>query len=129
MFYLRASTKDTHASADGHGSMTDHQEIPVHPLRITFVVIGAMVGSVVTLATAMMVTTALAAITGATTTLPGLITATPGAGSALATASTGAATTAWFVAVTLALVAAELLVIRRRRTQHERRDDTANRPC
>ncbi|MFJ6169501.1 hypothetical protein [Curtobacterium sp. NPDC092190] len=99
----------------------------MNPLRLTFVVVASMVGSVVTLATAMIVTTALAAIVGATTTVPGLITATPGDGSALATASTGDATPAWFVAVTLALVAAELLVVRRRQTQHEHRAVAANR--
>lgn len=89
----------------------------MHPLRSTFVVIASMVGSVVTLSAAGLVTTALAAITGATMSVPGLITARPGDGSTLATASTNDATVVWFVAVTLLFVAAELLVLRRRRTR------------
>ncbi|MCM3521498.1 LPXTG cell wall anchor domain-containing protein [Curtobacterium sp. P97] len=99
----------------------------MQPLRLTFVVVGSMVGSVVTLATAMIVTTALAAIGGATTTVPGLIDATPGDGPTLATASTGDATTVWFIAVTLAFVTADLLVIRRRRSRTSREAATKAR--
>ncbi len=52
----------------------------MQPLRLTFVVAASMVGSVVTLAAAAIVMTALAAINGAPTSVPGLITATPGDG-------------------------------------------------
>ncbi|MBP1300789.1 MULTISPECIES: LPXTG cell wall anchor domain-containing protein [unclassified Curtobacterium] len=120
MFQLRVSTNENDAAADGHGSTTDHQETPMQPLRLTFVVAASMVGSVVTLAAAAIVMTALAAITGAPTSVPGLITATPGDGPTLATASTGDATTVWFIAVTLAFVTADLLVIRRRRSRTSR---------
>ncbi len=92
----------------------------MNPMRIAFVVAASMVGSVVTLAAAAIVMTALAAITGAPTSVPGLITATPGDGPTLATASTGDATTVWFIAVTLAFVTADLLVIRRRRSRTSR---------
>ncbi|MCL9666715.1 LPXTG cell wall anchor domain-containing protein [Curtobacterium albidum] len=117
MFQPRVSTNETDAAADDHGLTTDHQETPMQPLRLTFVVVGSMMGSVVTLSAAAIVMTALAAMTGAPTSVPGLITATPGDGPTLATASTGDATTVWFIVVTLGFVAADLLVVRRRRTQ------------
>ncbi len=98
----------------------------MHPLRIAFIVVASMVGSVVTLSAAGIVTTALAAITGATTRVPRLITATPGEGSTLATSSTGDATAVWFVAVALVFIAAELLAIRRRLLRHEHRATAAD---